>query len=198
MECLKLKCVSLKCVCIGDDDVGKTSMLMTYSLDEFPGDYVPTVFDNYQRLSVVNFRQVRLHLWDTAGREEYNSLRPLAYPHTDVFIVCYSVNSPSSFKNVKAKWLPEIRSHCPSTPVVMVGTKADTRNLSKECKQGMPFVDLADAKELGEELGVDRVMECSAKTKVGLSEVFHEVMKIGIAAQSKSKIKKKRNKCVLL
>ena len=53
------------------------------------------------------------------------------------------------------------------------------------------------AKELGEELGVDRVMECSAKTTVGLVELFDEAIKVGLAAKSKSKIKK-RKKCVLL
>jgi len=170
---------------------------MSYSTDEFPGDYIPTVFEHYTTSAVIEGRELNLSLLDTAGQEQYDSLRPLAYPHTDVFIVCYSVNSPSSFKNVKAKWLQEIRCHCPNTPVVVVGTKADTHNLSKKDKQSMTFVNLADAKELGEELGVKRVMECSAKTKVGLSEVFDEMMKVGIAAKFKAKIKK-RNKCVLL
>ena len=171
---------------------------MSYSTDEFPGDYIPTVFEHYTTSAVIEGRELNLSLLDTAGQEQYDSLRPLAYPHTDVFIVCYSVNSPSSFKNVKAKWLQEIRCHCPNAAVVMVGTKADTHNLSKEDKQSMTFVNLADAKELGEELGVKRVMECSAKTKVGLSEVFDEMMKVGIAAKFKPKIRKKRNKCVLL
>ena len=188
---------SLKCVCVGDGAVGKTCMLMSYSMEAFPGDYVPTVFENYTALCVVDGRPMSLGLWDTAGQEDYDSLRPLSYPGTDVFILCYSVNSPSSFKNVKAKWLQEIRFHCPNTPFVIVGTKTDTRNSSKGDKQGMTCVDLADAKELGEELGVKRVMECSAKTKVGLSEVFDEMMKVGIAAKFKPKIKK-RNKCVLL
>ena len=188
----------LKCVCVGDSNVGKTCMLMSYSTDEFAGDHKPTIFENYQRMCVIDGRQLHLRLLDTAGQEHYDSLRPLAYPHTDVFIVCYSVNSPSSFKNVKAKWLQEIRLHCPSTPIMMVGTNADTRNLSKEDKQSMTFVDLADAKELGEELGVNRVMECSAKTKVGLSEVFDEMIKVGIAGKCKPMIRKKRNRCVLL
>merc|ERR1712183_166191 len=106
--------------------------------------------------AVIEGREFNLSLLDTAGQEQYDSLRPLAYPYTDVFIVCYSVNSPSSLKHVKSKWLPEIRFHCPAdTPGVLVGTKSDTRNLSKEDKKGMAFVDLADAKKLGEELGVD-------------------------------------------
>jgi GTPase SAR1 family protein len=44
-----------------------------------------------------------LGLFDTAGQEDYDRLRPLSYPQTDVFLVCYSVVSPSSYENVKEK-----------------------------------------------------------------------------------------------
>lgn len=46
---------------------------------------------------------VNLGLWDTAGQEEYNRLRPLAYPHCDVFLVVFSVVEPSSFINARKK-----------------------------------------------------------------------------------------------
>ena len=144
---------------------------------------------------MVDGRPLSLHLWDTASQEDYDSLRPLSYPHTDVFVVCYSVTSPSSLRNVKDKWIKEIRSHCPHAPIVLAGTKADLRNAAG--KQDTTFVDIADAKELGEELGVDCVMECSGKTAVGLTELFDAIIKVGLAAKCKSKIKK-RKKCVLL
>jgi small GTP-binding protein len=54
-----------------------------------------------------------LGLFDTAGQEDYDRLRPLSYPQTDVFLVCFSVVGPSSFENVKEKWMPEVRHHCP-------------------------------------------------------------------------------------
>ena len=44
-----------------------------------------------------------LGLFDTAGQEDYDRLRPLSYPQTDVFLVCFSVVSPSSYENVKEK-----------------------------------------------------------------------------------------------
>lgn len=50
-----------------------------------------------------------LGLFDTAGQEDYDRLRPLSYPQTDVFLVCFSVTSPASFENVKEKWFPEVR-----------------------------------------------------------------------------------------
>ena len=52
-----------------------------------------------------------LGLFDTAGQEDYDRLRPLSYPQTDVFLVCFSVTSPASFENVKEKWFPEV---CPA------------------------------------------------------------------------------------
>ena len=188
---------SLKCITVGDGGVGKTGMLMSYYMDVFPEDYRPKVFENHTAMCMVDGCPLGLDLWDTAGQEDYDRLRPLSYTCTDVFVVCYSVTSPSSLRNVKDKWIKEIRFHCPHAPIVLAGTKADLRNLSAADKQDITFVDFADAKELGEELGADRVMECSAKTQVGLNDVFDEIMRTRIAAKFKSKMKK-RNNCVLL
>ncbi len=59
---------------------------------------------------------------------DYDRLRPLSYPQTDVFLICYSVINPVSFDNVRAKWSPEIKSNNPETPIVLVGTKLDLLN----------------------------------------------------------------------
>jgi len=56
-----------------------------------------------------------------AGQEDYDRLRPLSYPQTDVFLVCYSIVSPSSFENVTSKWFPEIKHHCPDAPILLIG-----------------------------------------------------------------------------
>ena len=65
--------------------------------------FVFQVFDNYAVTVMIGGDPYTLGLFDTAGQEDYDRLRPLSYPQTDVFLVCFSVVSPASFENVKEK-----------------------------------------------------------------------------------------------
>ena len=117
-----------KIVVIGDGGVGKSCLLISCTTGSFPGDYIPTVFDNYASNIMVDNRSYRVGLWDTAGQEDYDRLRPLSYPDTDVFLICYDVTRRASLTNVEEKWLPEVRHYAPDTPVVLVANKIDVRN----------------------------------------------------------------------
>ncbi|GJU82580.1 zinc finger, CCHC-type containing protein [Tanacetum coccineum] len=86
-------------------------------------DYVPTVFDNFSANVVVDGSTVNLGLWDTAGQEDYNRLRPLSYRGADVFILAFSLISKASYENVSKKWIPELRHYAPGVPIILVGTK---------------------------------------------------------------------------
>uniref|UniRef100_A0A8C2JLT3 Rho-related GTP-binding protein RhoA-D-like n=2 Tax=Cyprinus carpio TaxID=7962 RepID=A0A8C2JLT3_CYPCA len=85
-----------KLVIVGDGACGKTCLLIVFSKDQFPEVYVPTVFENYIADIEVDSKQVELALWDTAGQEDYDRLRPLSYPDTDVILMCFSIDSPDS------------------------------------------------------------------------------------------------------
>jgi Ras-related C3 botulinum toxin substrate 1 len=106
-------------VVVGDGFCGKTSLMYAYAHNAVPSDYVPTVFDNFTKLTTYGSAPVQLQLWDTAGQEEYARIRPLSYPLTDLFIVCYSVAQPSSFHNVTTTWFPEIAHHAPDKPFIL-------------------------------------------------------------------------------
>lgn len=120
-----------------------------------------------------------LGLFDTAGQEDYDRLRPLSYPQTDVFLVCFSVTSPASFENVREKWFPEVHHHCPGVPCLIVGTQTDLRDdpsvRDKLGKQKMTPVRKEDGERMAKELGAVKYVECSALTQYKLKDVFDEV-----------------------
>jgi len=179
----------VKMMVVGDGSVGKTCMLISYTTNSFPGEYVPTVFDNYNANAIVEGIPINLGLWDTAGSDEYNTLRPLSYPGTDVFLVCFSLSSPTSFDNVKEKWYPEITQHNPDTPWVLVGTKLDTREnpetLAHLRQSGLEPVSTDKGEKLAKELNAYKYLECSALTQKGLPTVFEEAVKAVFEVQKR-------------
>ena len=163
--------------------VGKTCLLISYTTNKFPSEYIPTVFDNYAVTVMIGGEPYTLGLFDTAGQEDYDRLRPLSYPQTDVFLVCFSVVSPSSFENVREKvnenisncncskkkinplissscsaphqWIPEISHHCVRTPYLLVGTQVDLRDDASTVEKLAKNKQKPISCEMGERLAKD-------------------------------------------
>jgi len=180
----------------GDGAVGKTCLLISYTTNAFPTEYIPTVFDNYSANVMVDGKAISLGLWDTAGQEDYDRLRPLSYPGTDIFLVCFSVISPTTFDNVSKKWFQEMQHHAPGTPFILIGTKIDLRNDPKtlaelEEKRESP-INKAQGDALCAELKGHKYMECSALTQEGLKQVFDESIRCVLMAHNAAANKKPR------
>ncbi|KAF9980951.1 Rho GTPase protein rac1 [Modicella reniformis] len=190
---------AIKCVVVGDGAVGKTCLLISYTTNAFPGEYIPTVFDNYSANIMVDGKPISLGLWDTAGQEDYDRLRPLSYPQTDVFLICFSLVSPPSFENVKSKWHPEISHHAPNVPTILVGTKLDLREdkdtLDKLREKRMLPITYPQGLQMAKEIGAVRYLECSALTQKGLKNVFDEAIRAVLCPVQPSK---KANRCLIL
>ncbi|KAK9237942.1 small GTPase superfamily [Lipomyces kononenkoae] len=188
-----------KVIIVGDGACGKTSLLLTYTRSEFPDLYVPTVFENYSHnVKLRNGKLLTLDLWDTAGQEDYDRLRPIAYTDAAVVLLAFSVDMPVSLENVYDKWWPEAMHYCPiGTHMVLVGLKTDLRTDGSVIKalrsQGLAPITTGLAHGMATRIAVPYV-ECSSKTGDGL----HAVFQTAVDAIMKPSIARKKGKCIII
>lgn len=165
-----------KLVIIGDGACGKTSLLSVFTLGYFPTHYVPTVFENYVTDCRVDGKSVQLALWDTAGQEDYERLRPLAYSKAHVLLIGFSVETPDSLENVKHKWIEEANERCPNVPIILVGLKKDLRDdpiaIEEMRLRSQQFVSYKDGLDAAHQIGARKYLECSSLTGEVVDDVF--------------------------
>ncbi|EFA82698.1 Rho GTPase [Heterostelium album PN500] len=194
---------ALKCVVVGDGAVGKTCLLISYTSNAFPGEYIPTVFDNYSANVMVDGKAYNLGLWDTAGQEEYDRLRPLSYPQTDIFLLCFSVISPSSFQNISSRWAPEVQHYNgQNAPTILVGTKIDMREdretLERLRDKNLQPIKYEQGLQKMKEINAAKYVECSALTQKGLKAVFDEAIRMVANPPCNKRKSKKQHGCLIL
>lgn len=176
---------SFKVTLVGDAGVGKTNLTDVFHGSEFKNNVTDPVPHNKSSTVTILNKEYNLVVTDTRGSNDFDKLRPLGYPNTDTFIICFSVVSPRSFANIKAKWIPELTKYCPGRPFIIIGTKSDLRNDENtlqllQANNESPITQQQAEKLVAEECTDSFYWECSAFENFGLENVFHQALSSAI------------------
>ncbi|NWH72890.1 RHOF protein, partial [Piaya cayana] len=192
----------VKAVIVGDGGCGKTSLLMVFAEGSFPEEYKPSVFEKYSARLALGKKEVTLNLYDTAGQEDYDRLRPLSYQNTNVVLICYDVMNPTSYDNVTAKWYPEVNHFCRGVPLVLIGCKTDLRKDKEQVRKlkaaKQEPITYSQGEAACQQIKAEVYLECSAKYSENIENVFKEATTIALNAMKKAKCKRKRKVCSVL
>ncbi|XP_066853990.1 rho-related GTP-binding protein RhoD isoform X2 [Anser cygnoides] len=149
---------------------------MVFARGDFPKVYVPTVFEKYTASFQVDGKPAKIHLWDTAGQEDYDRLRPLSYSDANVVLMCFDVTNRSSYDNILTKWYPEVNHFCKGVPVLLVGCKTDLRQdpeVLRELRQGRQEpVTFQQGEAMARLVHAASYFECSARYQENVRDIF--------------------------
>ncbi|EMG47209.1 Rho GTPase, putative [Candida maltosa Xu316] len=171
-----------KLVIVGDGACGKTSLLYVFTLGEFPSEYHPTVFENYVTDCRIDGKPVQLALWDTAGQEEYERLRPLSYNNSHVILIAFSLDTPDSLDNARTKWVVEVKKYCPNIPYVLCGLKKDLRIDESD---RVNYVQFDMGQNMANIIGAKKYLESSALTGEGVDDIFEFAVRTSLLNHGK-------------
>lgn len=181
-----------KLVIVSNGGCGKTSLLVTFSTGTFPE--ANPIFSTYVADIKIDEKHVDLTLWDT-GR--YDRLLPLSYPNSNVVLICFAVDNPSSLQSVLDRWIGEVRHHCPYVPVVLLGCKKDLRDDPNTIEGlraiGQHPVTYKEGMAVAQKIGAKLYLECSAKAGEGVHEVFQHAARVALLLPEHRK-----KKCTIL
>lgn len=157
-------CQKFKLIFLGDQYVGKSSILFRFAQDKFEQDYQPTIgLDFHSKNVTINGANVRLLLYDTAGQEKFKSLIPMYIRDANVIIVVYDITVKNSFTNT-SHWVNETKDLKREDAIFcLVGNKIDLENERTVTTQ--------EAQQFADENGF-LFFEVSAKTGQGIQELF--------------------------
>lgn len=157
-----------KLVFLGDQSVGKTSIITRFMYDNFDRHYQATIgIDFLSKTMYLEDRTVRLQLWDTAGQERFRSLIPSYIRDSSVAVVVYDVTNRASFMNT-TKWVEDVRAERGNDVVIcLVGNKTDLGNDKRQ-------ITTEEGEEKSKKEGL-LFMECSAKAGYNVKSLFRKL-----------------------
>lgn len=130
-------------------------------------------------------------------QDDFDPLRSLCYPDSDVFLLCFSVVNPTSFQNISEKWLPEIRRFCPEAPLILVGTQSDRRRDARQLQElaqyGQAPVSQTQARCLARHINAATYVETSALTQRDLKEAFDQAIVTALSHRGTILVNTNRN-----
>ncbi|OBZ71711.1 GTP-binding protein rhoA [Grifola frondosa] len=175
------------CAMLGANSRGTIPGLCSYRVREHVADVE------------VDGKHVELALWDTAGQEDYDRLRPLSYPDSHVILICFAVDSPDSLDNVQEKWISEVMHFCAGLPIILVGCKKDLRRdprvIEELRKTNQRPVTPEEGMAVAQKIGARHYLECSARTGEGVREVFQYATRAALLSRPKGG---KKHHCIVL
>ena len=200
--------VNLKIVAVGDVGVGKTTLLYAIMEDRFVAQVWPIGGNSGTASATTPDGKVliRYAFWDEHCYEEYDRLRPLSYPNTDVFLVCFSTVVPKSLERVCEKMIPEIMHHCPGTPFLLVGTqldlKEDRATIDKLASKNQAPISSGVGLETAKQVGAAQYLECSSLTLEGVKNVIKQAILEGLNFRTPEALKRaekreKKKTCII-
>ncbi|KAM9893862.1 hypothetical protein OXX80_000577 [Metschnikowia pulcherrima] len=158
-----------KIVFLGDQSVGKTSLITRFMYDTFDDQYAATIGIDFlsKTMYLEDNKTVRLQLWDTAGQERFRSLIPSYIRDSHVAVVCYDITSKKSFTSLE-KWINDVRmERGEDVIVVLVGNKSDL-NAKRQ-------VSSEEAEKFCTEVGAKFFIETSTKANHNVKLLFKRI-----------------------
>lgn len=156
-----------KLVFLGQESVGKTSLITRFMYDSFDNTYSATIgIDFLSKTMYLDDRTVRLQLWDTAGQERFRSLIPSYIRDSSVAVVVYDITNRYSFQQT-SKWIEDVRTERGQDVIIMlVGNKTDLGDKRQ--------VSYEEGQTMAKELNV-MFIETSAKAGANVKKLFRDV-----------------------
>ncbi len=128
-----------------------------------------------------------MFLIETPGIPDFDRVRPLAYANVEIVLICFNIDEPQSITNVVKKWNPEIRHFCVQCAVILVACKIDLRDdpeiILKLKQQGEKPVKTRTGKKVASKIHADAYVECSARTREGVQELFTTAARLAFKKQ---------------
>eukprot|EP00026_Physarum_polycephalum_P000881 Phypoly_transcript_00882.p1 GENE.Phypoly_transcript_00882~~Phypoly_transcript_00882.p1 ORF type:complete len:1105 (+),score=224.82 Phypoly_transcript_00882:596-3910(+) len=161
----------IKIMVIGDPGIGKSKMISRLVSQTYTDQYKPTVFETHSFLTKFGPWAIQLNIWEADCTEKYASKRPVCYPETSIFMICFDLSQPHSFNTAKEKWMDELQTHgYANTPKVFVGLKQDlSLGVQEEITYNQSYDNVTEEQYT--------ICECSAKKGEGIDDIFAETMR---------------------